>query len=358
VTTATLRARAPRPDDVPAILRLFRDAFGKTISPEHYRWKLLSRPSPVENVVVVEDERDGLIFHSAGIPCRCRLRGTERWVMLGADVMTAPAYRRRGLNTRFSSEMYARWKDAGVALILGFTNQEWGSSARKVGLRPLGPLDSLVFPLRPERILARKTGWSVLAGSDLISRLWRKIMVASAPRDERLLVEAVETPGDEFDDLWEDTALGIERSLVRDRAWVTWRYFESPDIRYRVLLARRGGAPVGYAAFVAPSPAPDSVPAPAPRAGNIAEIFAGAGDAAVFGALLRATLDSFMAAGIEVVRTLAAPGSWSYRAFRGSGFIGRGRGVVEHLPLDPSLSPRDIGEARDWHFAAGDFDAV
>jgi GNAT superfamily N-acetyltransferase len=346
--TLTLRWRAPRTDDLPAILALFETSFGKPVSAAHYRWKLESRPSPVENVVIAVDESDRPVFHSAGIPCKCRLRGTERWVMLGADVMTAPAYRRRGLNTRYSSELYARWRDAGVALVLGFTNEQWGSSAPNVGLRPLGPLASLVLPLRPEKILARKSGVAAFGEMPLIGALWRRIQGATAPPDPRFRIQEVRSAGPEFDDLWHRSSPAMDRSLVRDRAWVTWRYFDSPDVRYRVLFARVDAQPVGWIAFSQPEP----------RVANIVEIFTHPDDGEAFAALLRFALAMISASGAEVVRTLAAPGTRPFTAFRRAGFLVRGKGMVEHIPLDPSLTPKDIGEARDWHFAAGDFDAV
>ena len=346
--TLDLRWRAPRTDDLPAILALFESAFDKTISAEHYRWKLDTRPSPVENVVIAVDESDRPVFHSAGIPCKCLVAGKERWVMLGADVMTAPAYRRRGLNSRYSSEMYARWREAGIALVLGFTNEHWGASARNVGLRPLGPLASMVLPLRPEKILARKSGIAAFGKIPLIGALWRKVRVVTDPPDPRFRIQEVRSAGPEFDTLWRSIAPELNRSLVRDGAWVTWRYFQSPDVRYRVLLARVDERPVGYVAFSQPEA----------RVAQIVEVFTRPDDRQAFAALLRFALSMISAEGAEVVRTLATPGTLSFEAFRRAGFFVRGKGMIEHIPLDASLTQAEIGEARDWHFAAADFDAV
>jgi GNAT superfamily N-acetyltransferase len=344
-----LRSRAPRTDDLPAILALFEAAFDKKMSAAHYRWKLESRPSPVENVVIAVDQSDRPVFHSAGIPCKCRIGGKERWVMLGADVMTAPAYRRRGLNSRYSSELYARWRDAGVALVLGFTNDHWGSSAQNVGLRPLGPLASMVLPLRPEKILARKSGVAAFGEMPLIGALWRRLQIGSTePTDPRYRIQELRSAGPEFDVLWTRSAPALDRSLVRDQAWVTWRYFDSPDVRYRVLIARLDSEPVGYVAFSQPEP----------RVANIVEVFTHPDDAEAFAALLRFALAMVSATGAEVVRTLAAPGTQAFQAFRRAGFLPRGKGMIQHIPLDSTLTPAEIGEAKDWHFAAGDFDAV
>jgi hypothetical protein len=343
--TDPLASRAPRHDDIPAILSLFETAFGKTISAEHYRWKLQSRRSPAENVVIAVDDSDRPVFHSAGIPCRCVIGGVEYWVMLGADVMTAPAYRRRGFNTRYSAALYARWKAAGVALIVGFSNEQWGSSAYQVGLRPFGQLASLIYPIRPERLLARKLKLPFLGRVEMLGRLWGLLRRHREKGDQKVRVEEVRKPGPAFDQLWQKIRGQVEPSMVRDLSWVRWRYFEDPSHRYRVFLARRNAQPVGYAAFSQD----DKVTA------TIAEIVTSRQDISAFATLLRLIQVTVRASSVEVLRTLAVPGSWPYERYRRAGFVVRSKGVVEHILLDPAVT---VPDAKDWFFTAADFDAV
>jgi hypothetical protein len=341
------RERAPVPEDIPGILSLFEAAFDKPISATHYEWKLRSRPSPVANAVVVVDEAGQPVFHSAGIPCRARIAGAERLVMMGCDVMTAESLRRQGFNTTYSSRMYGRWRDAGVALVLGFANEKWGASAAGVGLRPLGQLASLTLPLRPERMLARKTGVKALGELHLLGRLWRGFRMG-ARNVKGMEVREVNEAGVEFDRLWALVGARIGRTLVRDRDWVAWRYFGSADTPYRVWIATRDGVPVGYAALATGNP----------RVPTVAEIFAAPGDMDTFAALVRAVAEAACAGGAESLRTLAVPDSWPFAAFLNSGFRAGTSGTLQHIPLDPKLTKADIGEARDWYFTAGDFDAV
>ena len=343
--TDHLYSRAPRHDDIPAILSLFETAFGKTVSPEHYRWKLQSRRSPAENVVIVVDQSDRPVFHSAGIPCRCVIGGLEHWVMLGADVMTAPAYRRRGFNTRYSAELYARWKAAGVPLIVGFSNEQWGSSAYSVGLRPFGQLASLIYPIRPERLLARKLKLPILGRLEMLGRLWGILRRAREKGDKRVRVEEVRQPGPAFDQLWKKIQNDVAPSMVRDLSWVSWRYFEDPAHKYRVFLARRNSEPVGYAAFSHDDR----------NTATIAEIVTSRKDISTFVTLLRLIQVTLRASTVELVRTLAVPGSWPYERYRRAGFVMRSKGAVEHILLDPAVA---VPEAKEWYFTAADFDAV
>ena len=65
------------------------------------------------------------------MPCRCRLGETERWVMVAVDSMTDPAWRRRGVLTRVTGDLFERWRQAGVALVLGLqtSNGDPGSAS-------------------------------------------------------------------------------------------------------------------------------------------------------------------------------------------------------------------------------------
>jgi hypothetical protein len=344
-----IRERPLRPDDVPALLELFQRSFGRAATPDHYRWKLRTRPSPADNVAIAVDTEDRPVFHSAGIPCRCRIGGVERWVMVGVDVMTAASHRRQGVHTTYSNALYARWKAAGVAAVIGFTSEQWGSTVAKVGLRPLAPLVSLVLPLRPERALARKSGLRFFEGLTVLGNLWRNAVMPAGRHISGLQIEEIREAGEEMDLLWVAASPRSGNSLVRDRAWVAWRYLASPQIRYRVFVARRGGTAVGYAALRGC----ESTHA------TIAEIFTAPGeDSGPFDALLRTSIAMSLDGCAESLRTLAVPGTWLYRNFRRHAFMRDGAGMIQYIPLDPQLAGDAIGVPSDWYFTPGDFDAV
>jgi hypothetical protein len=344
--TTPVRARPLAPDDVPAVVALLSGGGGRPVTAEHYRWKLLERPSPTANVAIAVDERDHPVFHLAGVPCRCRLAGTERWVMVAVDAMTAPEFRRRGVLKTQARDLFARWKAAGIALVLGLPNENYRAGA--LGWTPMGRLQWLVLPLRPERVLARKLGMPSLARLERLGAWWRALAVPRAA-DPRIAIREVGTAGEDLDRLWQRAKESVTRSLARDRSWVAWRYLRAPEQAYGVLVASRAGEAVGYAACGAQG---------AERA-TIAEIFTAAGDMTAFTALVRAAAARALARGADSLWTLAAAGSWPHRALRRAGFF-RSRHAfrVDYILLDSSLDARDVGQAADWYMVGGDFDAI
>jgi hypothetical protein len=320
--------RAYRPGDEAALVALFERVFGRSISVEHWRWKLKQPPSPVENVWLAV-HGDAPIFHYAGIPTRYRLPGGEATAMVSVDTMTAPEFQRRGLLSRVGQHVYDTWRAAGVPFVIGLPNERWGSRAGALGWQPLFALQWMVRPLRPEAILARRARLPALARLAPAGSLWNGFWNSRLGRDAAVGVRRVERAGAEFDALWERGGSSAPVSVVRDSAWVSWRYLDAPSRAYRVLLAERADGPAGYAAYRVEEH-------PGGRAGVIAELFAARDDAAARRALLGAALEALRADGAETAATLATPGTPLERDLARAGFLRRrGAFSVQIVPLAP-----------------------
>ena len=232
--------------------------------------------------------------------------------------------------------------------MLGMPNENYGSRTRALGWTPLGPLQWLLLPLCPERLMARKLGTPWLGRLEPVGRWWRALAVERRT-DRRIEVQEVSTADQQFDCLWRDARSRLAQALVRDRSWVAWRYLSAPGGAYRVLLATRSGEPVGYAACSAPGV----------QSATIADVFAAPGDSATFTALVQATVGRATASGADSIRTLATAGSWAHRELLRAGFF-RSRHAfgVHYVPLDPLVTASGVGAASDWYLLGGDFDVV
>jgi hypothetical protein len=347
---ASWTIRPYRAGDERALTALFGRVFGRAISEEHYRWKLRQPPTSVENVWLAVDDGDAPIFHYAGIPTRYRLPGGEALAMVSVDTMTAPEFQRRGLLSQVGRAVYDTWRAAGVAFVLGLPNERWGSRAQALGWEPLFDLQWLARPLRPEAILARRLRLPLLARLTPISMVWNVLWRLRLRRDRAVRVRPVERAGPEFDQLWQRT--GVAASVVRDSAWVNWRYIDAPAFDYRVLLAERDGQPLGYAAYRVEMHATGT-------AGFIAELFAPQVDDLARRTLIAETLDALYAAGADNAVTLAVPGSPLERDLRSAGFLhSRGAFGVQIVPLDPEIPLGVLRDPRNWNVAGGDFDVI
>ncbi len=331
-------------------MELWTEAFGRPLTEAAWRWKAKGRPASTENVAVAVGADDRPIFQFIGIPCPALVLGARRTVMVGADVVTAPEFRRCGVFTDTARRLFDSWRDAGIALVLGLANDpRWGSRAAALGYERYFPLRWRIRPLRPERLLARKIGVGAFAELRAAGDLWNRIWDRALPPE--ITVRPLAGPSPEIDAVWERGARHLQTSLVRDRAWVAWRYADHPSGDYRLTLAERTGKPTGYAAYRVARKEGRTVV-------HVAEIFAPSDRTAVR-ALVRDIVARSLEEDADSVVTLAVPGSDVDRELRRAGFLfSPGAYRLEVIRLDATLPATLLADPARWWLAGGDFDVI
>jgi hypothetical protein len=282
------------------------------------------------------------------MPAAARLRGRDANVMVAVDAMTAPEHRRRGLLTAVVTKAHEAWRDAGVVLVLGLPNEQWGSRTTALGWTPLFRLRWLTFPLRPAAVLRRRHGTLLGSLGALAAAPWFRSPSPLAPGVE---LRCVEYAGPAFDVLW-GVSPGSPSSLHRDRPWVGWRYLAAPDPGYRVALVTKDARPLGWSAFRVDRSRGHA-------AGLIADFVGDASDSAAEAGVVEATLATLAAEGVETASTLAVDGTGRFRRLRKRGFLARPHGFTVHaVVLDPRHEAAALDRAEGWDMSGGDFDVI
>jgi hypothetical protein len=342
--------RPYRSPDERELVALFRSAFGRSTTEEHWRWKLRQQATPVDNVwLAVAGEQP--VFQYAGIPTRFLLAQTPVTAMTSVDTMTAPQFRRRGLLTRVAARAYDVWRASGVAFVIGLPNEQWGSRAAALGWQPLFPLQWLLRPLRPEAMLARRLHMPWLQQASLISALSNRALRQRLPRDTQIQTERCRCADQAFDDSWEHCKSDWMFSTIRDRQWVNWRFLSSPSQLYELTLARRAGRPVGYAAHCL-------IESEQAVSAHLAELFVARADRAAHDTLLHAVIQTLLETRAESLLTLAIPGTSQYRWLRRAGFIPRQAFSVQLVPLSAQLPLTVMRDPNQWNLSGADFDVI
>ena len=339
--------RPARDEDVPRLLELFALCFGRPMSTEHWHWKYRTRETSAETVWVGVDTHDRPVFQYGGMPFSLRIGDRTVDAMSGADVMTDPAFRRRGVFAAVMAQAHAAWRDAGVTCVTGLPTAQWGSRTRVLDWRPVGPLAWRLRVLRPEAILARRLRWSTVGRLRGAGRVFDRLSAIPAPPPRGITV----VPVTQLEETFELAPGAIERepilAPVRDRDWVSWRYLTCPEPAYRVLAAREGDQLAGYVALRED-----------PRFVFVTELTALHGKAAR--ALLCATLAWARGRDAVAVAFLGTTDAAIRRALRRTGFVvpwGRPY-TFRCVPLadDPPWSI--LGDRRRWRISGGDFDVL
>ena len=142
---------------------------------------------------------------------------------------------------------------ANIPFTFGYANLNSEKGClRHLGYRQLARIPLWILPFNMPAILASRTSkrawmWRTagrLAGPP--TRVWR---AARRPLGTgRVEVERISEFGPEFDLLWERISNVADNILVRDRAFLDWRFVRAPTRRYDLFAARSDGRLLGYLA--------------------------------------------------------------------------------------------------------------
>ena len=272
--------------------------------------------------------------------------------MVVVDGMVHPDYRRRGVITDLMSHGCRRWIERGVSFGVVLPNEQWGSRVRVFGWEPLFPLRWRSLMLRPAAAMARRTGVRSLARLTAVDALWRSFHGRGLQPERAVSLRPMTEAGPELDELWLGARSGVRASLVRDRAWVVWRYFAPPAAEFHVLLAERNAEPVGYVAYRLIEDAGASW-------ATLADVFADPRDPGLADSLLAHAVRHLTEIGVESVAGAAIPDTSFDRALDRAGFrISRGSFDVHVVRYQAGI-PRDtLADPQLWTLALGDFDVV
>lgn len=243
--------REGRPD--PAGLSALAEIIfpGEDVSdPRFIRWMYEQNPGgrALEYVTL----NRGLISgHIAALPFRYKFGPRTLTAGLVINAITHPDFRGKGIFIILTELLNKRCAEAGIEFTFGYANSSSEKGClRHLAYRELGRFPLWILPFRLPRIAAaqdpRPAAW-LRAAARLAGPAARAWSLARRPLGQLGIdVDRVAAPGPEFDGLWAFVREGYGNILVRDRAFLDWRFVQAPTRRYEILAARKRGRLLGY----------------------------------------------------------------------------------------------------------------
>ena len=342
---ATIETRTGR--DAEELFRLYEEVFGRALtesSRRRWAWQYEENPagSGVPSIWVAKD--DGrLLGQYASMPVRLLWGGREVRSSWGMDVFLHEAARGRGIG----AQLFTTWsRSVDVALGLGLTPSSYGLF-HKLRYTDVGPVPFHVAVLDARAVARRRVGRLAAAAGPLLGLGWRALHPVRPLADAGLSVSP--SPGftAEYDRLWERAGRTWAMCVVRDRAYLDWKYGRCPTRTYAVDEARRGGELAGFA--VSRHEEYRGL-----RIGWIADCFAAREDDAARDALVGAALARFRAEGVARAQAFAMSAPLQASLAR-MGFA-RSKSPMQFC-VDAHVPSEDVFADRGgWHVVFGDSD--
>lgn len=353
-----VRVRACGPADRAEQVLLFNRCFKKPIEERGLRWRYDENPhGEAVSFVSRPGEHPGVSGYACS-PRRALVAGDESTLgVVGetGDVMTDPAWRKRGLFSALDRAAMEESARRGWVFAFGLPNRRSAHIFLELGWERIGSVRPWTFVLRAGaaarnvrrtdgRLAVAGVGWAAFAGRRARARL-------------RAGARGLATRG--IEERFPDEVLEIARAVEprfgfmvrRDPEYLTWRFLRGPSGLHRCLgVHRADGRLEGYAVV--------QLPRPGESLGYLVDVL-GRDQAAVHAAI-EAGLSSLEAGGAEAVQSTALDGSWWMGELRRASF--RPPKPDNHLIVILHPHAKDhplVAAARrtaEWYFTDGDRD--
>jgi 2-polyprenyl-3-methyl-5-hydroxy-6-metoxy-1,4-benzoquinol methylase/uncharacterized Fe-S cluster-containing radical SAM superfamily protein len=190
--------RRYRDGDEYGIVRLFREVFGREMSPEEWNWKYKGLENGEVRSVIIESISGDIVGHYGGITLRMIRNGREMAGVSIGDVMIHQKFRGFTRLKKLNAFFVDRLLDESFSFIYGFpTESTLMLPAVKLGMF--------------ERVEAVQEGV-------------KDVVFSGGPVRYLYSLFPMDFDDKGVDELWAETGRRLKLSVIRDRAFFRWRY--------------------------------------------------------------------------------------------------------------------------------------
>ncbi len=230
----------------PESQRLYKNVFGKDISPEYFKWKNIGNPNG-ESIIKLAVCEKKIIGYSCTMKYKMNFFGKNIMAGQPVDAMVDKDYRRQNIYESLSLMSLEDLKEQGFGLRFNFPNQAaLMASIKKVNIKKVCDIPQYLKVLDGKKALGMFTGNNVLklSGGNLLD-IYGKATAVINSKGTEYEAEEIKLFDDNYDELWETVKDDFPIAVVRSSQYLNWRYFESID-DYKVFAVYNDEKLIGY----------------------------------------------------------------------------------------------------------------
>ena len=224
------------------LIRLKEAVYGAPVERSRWEWQYLRSPFSRDIQVFVAECGTELAGATTRLPFDLRREGKTVRAYFSVDSMVHQSYRRRGI----MKSLYRQTTDVMPLLYSKGTNSGMYELLIELGYKVVQPNTYLVNYLSPWKIALQR--YNLYKAAPLFSD--------QGAREDGF--EPVRTFGQEFDDFWAQVAGAFPGIVVKDSAYMNWRYVDIPHKKYHLYYKVKEGRIVcalvlrtgGYACWI------------------------------------------------------------------------------------------------------------
>jgi GNAT superfamily N-acetyltransferase len=345
-------------------LELVRRTWGDIdpADPAYHEWQCRRSPGGPAIATLARDEREGrVVGQEVTIPIRATVSGRECTANLSLNSATDPAWRGRGIFGRLLSDACDLSAKEGMAFTYGFPNQWSYPIFLRTGFADIGSVPLLIKPLNPQRLVRKATGNRLLgAAAWPASLIWHQPAAGRREGSGQAEIVRVEKFDDSFTAFWERVKNRFPVMIVRDAAYLNWRFVDIPLRKYVCFAARAEDEVKGFIALRV-------APVASFNAGLVVDLLVEEGESGAEAgrALIDEAFRHFREHDLDMLGSLALAHTREFRLLREKGFwVCPKRLLPQPFPIivrchEGEGSPSRLAyELVNWFVTMGDYDAV
>ena len=189
----------------------------------NWHWKFKGRNPAGEPIMIYAENDDDIIGHFAAIPMNYWLDGKEIVGSHSAAMMIDPAWQNKGLIKFVADKLIKELSEQMIPFTYGYPND----NAYDLHIKLLGYEDVAMQRLFYKKMKNKRDNIPVTTSGVLN---WQKI----------------ECFGDRVNALWDSAKNDFKAIVIRNSAFLNWRYLDRPDVPYYAFGAFNGDILEGY----------------------------------------------------------------------------------------------------------------
>lgn len=243
-----------RDEDRETILALNKLEYGPTdilANEEDFAWRYQQNPAGQAVVSVIRDNLETIVGFIWAVPLNARIQGQNYRVATGANLVIHPQYRNALNFIKLIRKFEQTLTDNRYPLHFSFISERKYRQLRQQAPHTATTIPSLVKLLHPE-LLAQTypaAAWQryALSGAGRLLSPFFARRQAGVVNDPQIVIHSLDHFSQEFDPFWTRLVDKYPAMVVRDRAFLTWRFAHISERKYHILAAEVAGQMVGYA---------------------------------------------------------------------------------------------------------------
>lgn len=239
--------------DIAQILRLNKAEYGATdilTTPADFAWRADRNPAGRAIIPVIRDKNGEVVGFIWVVPLYLRIDGQDWLAATGTNLVIQPDYRQGFGYLKLMRRFERVFHQNSLPLHFSFVSEENYQRRREQAPSTVTTLPLLVKPLNLEMLAQPHLpqGWQRF-GLRWVDKIATRLIFQQPPTsdDSQITVCVCENIDGTFDQFWQRVQNKYKVMLIRNRAFLAWRFADVSGRRYHTLVAEQNGQMIGYA---------------------------------------------------------------------------------------------------------------